>query len=80
MSSNGESVELPTNDEPDRVDPSRTVVVATGGGTRFHRPDGLGFDVACKTTFGRPTRAVTVAEARDEGFTPCEKAGCFGGR
>ena len=62
------------------IDPQMMVVVPTGGGTRFHRPDGIGFIVACKTEFGQPVEEVPVSKARENGFTPCKKPACFGER
>lgn len=67
-SSGGESVEL---------DPDETVVVSSGIGERFHRPNGLGYDTACKTEFKYSGRHIPLSEAREEGFTPCNKYGCF---
>lgn len=64
-------------DDDAALDPDETVVVSSGIGERFHRPDGLGYDTACKTEFKYATRYLTVSEALEEGFTPCAKVGCF---
>ena len=60
------------------LSPDSTVVVSTLGGSRFHRPNDLGFKTACKIDFDYPVRELTLNEAIDEGFTPCEKVECFG--
>ena len=59
------------------LDPNETVVVSSGIGERFHRPNGLGYDTACKTDFKYSGRYITLSEALEEGFTPCAKYGCF---
>ncbi len=59
------------------LDPDETVVVSSGIGERFHRPDGLGYDTACKTEFKYSGRYITLSQALEEGFTPCAKYGCF---
>ena len=65
--------------DSDGLDPdARVVVSATASGDRFHRPNGLGYETACKTGFLLPVREMTVAEARRRGFTPCRKPQCFG--
>lgn len=64
--------------DPARLDPDATVVVSTASGDRFHRPDGLGYETACKTGFKHPIRKLTASEAERRGFTPCRKSQCFG--
>lgn len=59
------------------LDPDETVVVSSGIGERFHRPDGLGYDTACKTEFKYSGRYISLSQALEEGFTPCAKYGCF---
>jgi len=63
---------------PAELDPSMQVVVPTGHGERFHRPDGPGFETACKTGFSHPVREIPLASAREEGYTPCRALACFG--
>ena len=64
-------------DESVELDPDETVVVSSGIGERFHRPNGLGYDTACKTEFKYSGRYIALSEALEEGFTPCHKYGCF---
>lgn len=77
-SSNGKTTVQSSSSASADLGPTATVVVATGGGTRYHRPNGLGFETRCKTSFTRPVQSVVLAEAVEEGFTPCRKPGCFG--
>lgn len=63
-----------------RLDPTAGVIVPTGGGTRFHRPDGPGYETACKTEFQQPVVTMTVAEALQDGYTPCRKQRCYHGQ
>lgn len=54
------------------LDPDMEVVVPTGGGTKYHRPNGLGgFETECKTEFTQEVRTVALSEAIEEGFAPC---------
>jgi len=53
------------------------VLVSPHSGTRFHRVDGLGYETACKTTIDAPVRELSVSEAVQQGYRPCEKPGCF---
>ena len=59
------------------LDPENTVVVSKGIGVRFHRPNGIGYDTACKTSFKHSARKMALVESIAEGFTPCVKHGCF---
>lgn len=60
------------------LDPSRTVIVSTGKGTRFHLPSALFFETACNTTFDEDIREISATQALEEDFTPCMKHHCFG--
>jgi hypothetical protein len=80
MGTNGEIEQGTVERGPLSMASDEVVVVPTGGGERFHRPDGPGFETACKTGFGRPVRELTVSEARERGFSPCKKSSCFGDR
>lgn len=59
------------------LDPDDIVVVSSGMGERFHRPDSITYDTACKTDFKRPPETMSVSEAIQKGYTPCGKFGCF---
>lgn len=61
-------------------DAETTVIVSTGvDGTRFHRlPEWTVFTTACRTEFAQGVREVSVEQAVDEGYTPCDIPHCFG--
>ena len=60
------------------LDPDAIVIIASGHGKRFHRPNSLGFETICKTGFRYPVQKVPLSKAIEEGFTPCAKSACFG--
>lgn len=53
------------------------VVISSGIGQRFHRPNSITYDTNCKTSFKHPAEKMTVSEAIQKGYTPCGKTGCF---
>lgn len=57
--------------------PDATVLVSSGSGERFHRPDSIAYDTACKTRFEHPVETLSVTEAVRTGYTPCGRVGCF---
>ena len=59
------------------LDPAEPVLVSSGIGERFHRPDSIAYDTACKTRFKHPVERLSVTEAIREGYTPCGRVGCF---
>ena len=77
MSRNDDWGQANSGGEDVQLDFDETVVVSSGIGERFHRPNGLGYDTACKTEFKYEGRYISVSEALEEGFTPCAKYGCF---
>lgn len=61
------------------VEADTTVIVSTGDGERFHRlPEWHVFTTACRTEFALPIREVSVSQAVEEGYTPCDITDCFG--
>lgn len=73
------------DDEPDEeriieaieLNADDTVVVSSGMGEQFHRPNSITYDTNCKTNFKHPAETMTVSEAIQKGYTPCGKPGCF---
>lgn len=78
-SHNATPVANPSHSQLADVEPPATVVVSTGDGTRFHRlPEWPVFTTACKIDFTQPTRELSLSQAIEEGYTPCDISDCFG--
>jgi hypothetical protein len=52
-------------------------VIVSKTGERFHRIGSWVFETGCKTEFGFPTEEISVKQALQRGYTPCESIGCF---
>ena len=53
-------------------------VLVSSNGSRFHRPNGLGFPTACKTKFGRTPRELTLKGVIEAGYSPWTRSESFG--